>query len=236
MFPALFAQAPTPDEVARLRHDVGELNDLAEALGLAFFLLLGHVLLFVGWATYRRWRPAAPGADRVPVSFVAWLFAGLVALPAAWWAVSRGWTALSPARQADVIVVAHVTFVLGVLVAQVAVLLGWAMGWSWVCNFWFRLAHLLGIHLVASQAALAIHCPLTSWEFKLRGSKAEWEALTQASDLGRWSHQVLFHTPGTILLVVYVAFTLAVLVTWLFVPPRWPWASAPAPAQSSHES
>jgi hypothetical protein len=224
MLAALFAQdALTPDQVAKLQHDVGELNDLAEALGLAFFLLLGHVLLFTAWAAYRRARPAAPGACRVPVSFVAWLFAGLVALPAAWWALSRGWARLGPVEQADLIVITHLGFVLAVLVAQIAVLAGWALGWAWVGNFWFRLAHLLSIHLVASQAALLIHCPLTSWEKKLRG-ETEWDALTEASPLGRWSHQVLFHTPGTVLLVIYIAFTLAVLLTWLFAPPRWPWA------------
>jgi hypothetical protein len=110
-----------------------------------------------------------------------------------------------------------------VLIAQVLVLAGWAMKWGWVTNFWFRLTHLLSIHLVASQRALNIHCPLTSWEWKLRYNDAY--TVEQASPLARWCHQTLFST-SDLLLAVYITFVLAVLLTWAFVPPRWPWASS----------
>lgn len=228
MMPALFAQAPTADEIEKLQNDVKELNDLSVALGLAFFLLLGWAVLLAVWAAGRRWRPAAPGEQRVPLAFVAWLFGGLIALPAAWWGVLRGWGRLSDVQQADLIVIVHLSFVLGVLAAQLLVLAGWALRWEWVSNFWFRLTHLLFIHLVASQAALQVHCPLTSWEWKLRYDDAY--TVERASALARWCHQALFST-SDLLLVIYIVFLVAVLVTWVLLPPRWPWA-----AQSSQVS
>lgn len=220
----LFAQA-APTELDKLKDDLTQSVDLYAAMGFAFFLLLGYAALLVGWAAYRRWRPAPPGQTAVPVGFVAWLFAGLVALPWLWRQVQAGWDRLSQVEQADVVVISHLGFVLGVMVAQLLVLAGWAWRWGWVRNFYFRLGHLISIHLVASQPFVGAHCPLTSWEWKLRSKALDENALDQASPLARWCHDVLFHTPGHTLVAIYVTFAAVVLLSWLFIPPRWPGAS-----------
>ena len=40
--------------------------------------------------------------------------------------------------------------------------------WEWVRNWWFRVAHLVAILIVAAEAFLDIPCPLTEWEYRLR--------------------------------------------------------------------
>ncbi len=69
---------------------------------------------------------------------------------------------------ADVILVVHFTFVAFVVLGLLAVWTGRFLRWSWVRNFWFRLAHLLAIGIVAAESLGGIVCPLTTWEARLR--------------------------------------------------------------------
>src|SRR2546425_8327969 len=65
---------------------------------------------------------------------------------------------------ADVVLVIHFAFVAFVILGLLAVWTGRFLRWSWVRNFWFRVAHLLAIGIVAAQALGGVICPLTTWE------------------------------------------------------------------------
>jgi hypothetical protein len=122
---------------------------------------------------------------------------------------------------ADMLVVIHFAYVAFVVVGLVAILLGGWRGWPWVRHFWFRLAHLVAILIVAVQAVLNVTCPLTLWERQLRlagGGQPHPETF-----VGRMVHSVLFfEIPQTAFTVIYCLFAAAVLATLLVVRPRLP--------------
>ena len=120
---------------------------------------------------------------------------------------------------ADTIVAVHVGYVAFVIVGQVAILLGAALGWQWIRNRLFRLLHMAAIVIVAAEAVLGIPCPLTVWETQLRRLAGQ-QAAT-GSFIGRWLHELLFFDfPPWVFTIVYVGFALLVLATLIFIPPR----------------
>jgi hypothetical protein len=127
---------------------------------------------------------------------------------------------------ADLIVVSHAAYVGFVVFGLVAILLGGVLRWGWVRNFWFRLVHLLAIVVVAAEALLDIVCPLTTWERQLR--EAAGETVEDGSFVGHWVHELLFvEVPPWGLTLGYCLFALAVILTFVLVPPRRPgWAGA----------
>ena len=62
----------------------------------------------------------------------------------------------------------HVGYVGYVVLGQLLIWVGWALGWKWVRNFWFRATHLLAIAVVAYEELMDIRCPLTVWEEHFR--------------------------------------------------------------------
>jgi hypothetical protein len=128
---------------------------------------------------------------------------------------------MNPALLADLIVVVHLGIVLFVVLGLVCVLLGGFLGWQWVRNPVFRIAHLALISFVAIQGAgLGQLCPLTIWENELRREAGE--GGYSGSFVGRLCHDVLFvEVKQETLNWVYVAFAALVLATLLLVRPRW---------------
>ena len=115
---------------------------------------------------------------------------------------------------ADVILIVHFLFVAFVVGGLALVWIGAALGWTWVRNFWFRVAHLAAIVFVAGEALVGVWCPLTVWEDALRGVHSE------KSFVARWIHRVLFYDfPGWMFTVAYVLFALVGAATWYFVRP-----------------
>jgi len=115
---------------------------------------------------------------------------------------------------ADVILIVHFAFVLFVIGGLGATWLGAALGWQWVRNVWFRVAHLCAILLVAAEAIAGIWCPLTIWEARLRGADAE------KGFIATWVHRVLFYDfPPWVFTTAYVTFALLVAVTFWWIPP-----------------
>ncbi len=115
---------------------------------------------------------------------------------------------------ADAILIVHFAFVLFVVVGLGATWLGAWLGWRWVRNFWFRVAHMCAIVFVAAEAIAGIWCPLTIWEAELRG--------TRAGDgfIAQWIHRLLFYDfPPWVFTAAYVLFALVVIATWWFVRP-----------------
>ncbi len=125
---------------------------------------------------------------------------------------------------ADAILAIHFAYVAFVVLGLAAILLGVALGWRWVRNLWFRAIHFLMIVIVVVQSLCGVLCPLTEWEDALRELAGEVNG--PGSFLGRWLDRLLFidtsGMPRWVLPTCYCAFGLAVLLTMILAPPRWP--------------
>jgi hypothetical protein len=116
---------------------------------------------------------------------------------------------------ADCVLVVHLLFVLFVVGGMAAIWGGAAAGWRWIRGRPFRVAHLAATTFVAAESLLGVMCPLTVWEDALRGAPAP------RSFMARWLHRILYYDfPGWAFTVAYVAFALAVALTWRWIPPR----------------
>ena len=116
---------------------------------------------------------------------------------------------------ADAVLVVHFAFVAFVVGGLAAIWMGAALGWPWVRNFAFRMAHLAAIVFVAAEALLGVMCPLTTWEDALRGRESG------KGFIARWIHSVMFYElPPWVFTIAYVGFALVVLVTFVVLPPR----------------
>jgi hypothetical protein len=135
--------------------------------------------------------------------------------------LERNWGTIAPKLLADLVVVTHACFAAFVVLGLVATLLGIALRWNWVRNFWFRIIHLSAIGFVILESIVGIDCPLTVWENRLR--KAAGQAAYPGDFIGYWAHRLLFFDAEPwILTVSYILFGLGVIVTFLLAPPRWP--------------
>jgi|SRR5580658_91085 hypothetical protein len=115
---------------------------------------------------------------------------------------------------ANAIVVVHLLIVLFVLAGVPLVYVGVALHWAWVRRRLWRLLHLGAILFIAAESLLGIACPLTVWEYDLRGRQS-----TQGF-IERWVDGILFYdAPPWVFTVSYVAFAGLVLATWILVPP-----------------
>jgi hypothetical protein len=118
-----------------------------------------------------------------------------------------------------------------------AILLGLALGWGWVRNFWLRTLHLAAIAVVAAQALAGVNCPLTVLENHLRRQAGQ--QTYPGAFIGYWAHRLIFFEAAPwVFTLVYSLFGLAVLAAFVLGPPRWPWSAGPAaggeaPAQRS---
>lgn len=116
---------------------------------------------------------------------------------------------------ADAILVLHAGFVLFVVGGLPATWVGVALGRPFALNPWFRGLHLAAIAFVVAESLLGYMCPLTAWEYALRG---------EASDQGfiqRWVHAWLYWSaPAWVFTTAYAGFGLLVAATWWKWPPR----------------
>ena len=120
---------------------------------------------------------------------------------------------------ADLLLLLHVSIVLFIVLGLVLILVGKIVGWSWVRNPWFRLAHLLAIGMVVVQSWVGEICPLTTWEMMLR-SKAG-DATYTGSFIAHWLEVILYYrAPPWVFTLVYTGFGSLVLVGWFWVRPR----------------
>ncbi len=122
---------------------------------------------------------------------------------------------------ANAVLALHVGVVLFILAGLLLTLLGAACKWRWVHNFWFRALHLAAIIYVALEAWLGIVCPLTTFELWLRarGGQAGYEG----DFIAFWLRKLLFYEAAPwVFVVAYSAFALLVLLSWVWVRPRWP--------------
>jgi polyferredoxin len=96
---------------------------------------------------------------------------------------------------ADIVLAAHTALALFLTFGLAAILTGgpqWRMGgWRFVRNRAFRVAHLLGLAVVAGEALLGVTCPLTEFESALRAA-AQTPAYGQ-SFIAHWLGRILFY-------------------------------------------
>lgn len=89
------------------------------------------------------------------------------------------------------------------------------MGWGFVRNLRFRLAHLAAILFVVGESLIGMVCPLTLLEDSLRRAESDGDFIQ------RWLHRILFYdVPEWVLTTVYVLFALLVAITFRLLPPR----------------
>lgn len=116
---------------------------------------------------------------------------------------------------ADFILIVHFAFVLFIVGGLAAIWAGAALGWRWVRDFRFRIAHLAAIVFVAGEALAGVWCPLTVWEDALRGTAQE------KSFIARWIHRIMYYDfPEWVFTAAYVLFALVVAASWWLVRPR----------------
>jgi hypothetical protein len=129
---------------------------------------------------------------------------------------------MSNAALADAIAVAHLAYVLFIVLGLAAILLGLVFRWRWVRNFYFRVAHLTAIGIVAAEEMLRVQCPLTTWERALRAEAGQ--TVAEAGFMARLANAVLFRPlEPWVFVVAHLAFAALVLLTFVLAPPRWPW-------------
>lgn len=137
---------------------------------------------------------------------------------------------------ADVVVFVHLLYMGYVVFGQLAIMIGWPLGWSWIRNFWFRSTHLLMILIVAGEAVANFQCPLTTWESDLRELAGQGRDGQGSSFTGRLLRSIQFagdvYWPEYIDLSFYVAAAL-ILITALVCPLRLPWRGEPAASANS---
>lgn len=106
-----------------------------------------------------------------------------------------------------------------VVLGLACILAGGALGWRWVRNLAFRIAHLCCILFVVAQAWLGRICPLTTWEMALRERAGE--ATYTGAFIAHWLESLLYYSaPQWMFAAAYSVFGALVLASWLLVPPR----------------
>ena len=208
------------------------------------YLLLGQLVALIAWRlVFGRGKGEPSWWGRF--GFVTYLLVAQVVLFWSWRVLIEAWQGGDPTFLADLVCAVHLGIILLVLVVLVLLPIGAWRRWEWTRNFWLRLTHLIVIEVVAGQAVVGLECPFTTLEHTLRIKAQERDlgrprldtdppalhAIDNASAWGKLSHSVVFLAARATPMqrnVGYVVTGLLVLLTWLLIPPRLPWRSAPA--------
>ena len=123
---------------------------------------------------------------------------------------------------ADLILVAHFSYVAFVVVGLALVWVGHFLRWRFVRSFSFRALHLLSMAVVVLESVFAITCPLTTWENRLRELAGQ-SGTGERSFVEHWLGRVLFLdlAPSTFT-VIYVIFFVLLVLSFVVVRPRVP--------------
>ena len=120
---------------------------------------------------------------------------------------------------ADGTVIVHLGIVAFILLGLILTIIGTCRKWNWVRNAWFRGIHLSGIVFIVWQSWVGQTCPLTTWEKNLRTLAGE--KTYEGDFIANWFHDAMFFTaPPWVFTLCYSLFGLAVVLTFLFAPPR----------------
>lgn len=127
---------------------------------------------------------------------------------------------MNPAFWADVLLLLHFMFVLGVILPVPLILMGALFNWQWVNNVWFRCTHFAMIAVVTIQAVFGAICPLTIWESQLR-EMAGGEGY-EYTFMRYWVSRLLYYDAEPWMFTVgYMLFTLIILSLFWIAPIRF---------------
>jgi hypothetical protein len=115
------------------------------------------------------------------------------------------------------ILLLHVAVIAFNVAGCVLVPIGAWRGWRWVREFWWRLAHLLGLAVVALQALFGRACFLTIWQGDLSGS-----VHVQPLIAGWIDRLIYWPLPLWVFALAYGAVFAYVVALWVWVRPRRP--------------
>lgn len=120
---------------------------------------------------------------------------------------------------ADAVLLLHFLFVVFVIAGLLLILVGKLLTWSWVRNWWFRVAHLAAIAVVVVQAWFGAICPLTTLEMALRREAGD--TPYAGTFISHWLEPVLYYrAPAWVFAVCYTAFAAVVALSWVWVRPN----------------
>ncbi|HEX9462232.1 MAG TPA: DUF2784 family protein [Alphaproteobacteria bacterium] len=118
---------------------------------------------------------------------------------------------------ATAILVVHLGVVVFNVGGLLAIPLGGWLGWRWVRGYWWRLAHVLSLAVVAVQGLFGRACFLTIWQFALTN-----DAGTAAPPplIAAWINRLLYWPlPHWVFVAAYVVVFFGTLLLWRWVPP-----------------
>lgn len=119
---------------------------------------------------------------------------------------------------ADAVLLVHAAIVVGVVGGLVLIVAGALRHWKWVRLRWLRVLHLATIAIVAGQSWFGLVCPLTTAERELRTRAGD--AVYAGDFVAHWVRVLLYYEgPAWAFALAYTLFGLAVLGTWILVPP-----------------
>jgi hypothetical protein len=118
---------------------------------------------------------------------------------------------------ATLILALHFAIILFNVAGCVLIPLGAWRGWRWVRAFWWRLAHLVSLAVVALQALWGRASVQTKWQGHQSGHRAP-----QPLIAGWINHLIYWPLPLWVFALAYVAVFAYVLALWAWVRPRRP--------------
>jgi len=120
---------------------------------------------------------------------------------------------------ADAVLIVHFGVIVFIVGGLAVIVLGNRVGWRWVNDLRFRIAHVVAIGYVVVQAWLGRICPLTTLESWLRARAGE--AGYETSFVEHWVQRLIFYdAPLWVFAVGYTLFGLLVVAAWRRYPPE----------------
>ena len=127
---------------------------------------------------------------------------------------------------ADAVLIVHAGVVLFVVLGLAVIVLGNRAGWTWANAFAWRAAHLAAIVVVALQAWLGRHCPLTILESWLREQAGQ--SPYASSFVQHWLQALIYYdAPLWLFAIAYTVFGGLVAWAWWRYPPERGGAGTP---------
>lgn len=115
---------------------------------------------------------------------------------------------------ADFVLSLHALVVLFNVGGLMMIVIGGPLGWAWVRQRGWRIAHVWLMGFVTIEALFGMTCPLTMLEDWLRG------VATEQSFVQRWASALIYwNAPLWVFALLYAVFLLAVIATWFVWPP-----------------
>jgi hypothetical protein len=120
---------------------------------------------------------------------------------------------------ADLALALHTALALFLTFGLAAIWLGGWLGWGFVRNRAFRVAHLAGLAVVALESVLGIACPLTDLESALRGTAHA--TPYRGGFIAHWLGKILYYDlDERVFLALYLAALGLTLLAWRVVRVR----------------